>query len=127
MISYDVLLKKPSRALLALFALYVVVVIIVNVWVTGISLKRPRKIQITLDIVIMPAKYILFRKAVSKQQFNRSDVSLFFRVNGYPPEPKEYQDLAKGNFARWKLKVCGLVEKPMELSLADLHTMRKHS
>jgi methionine sulfoxide reductase catalytic subunit len=112
---------------IALFALYVIVVLIVNVWVTGISLKRPRNIQNALDIVIVPAKYILFRKAVSKQQFNRSDVSPFFRVNGYPPETREYKNLLQDNFASWRLKIYGLVEKPMELSLADLRAMHKQS
>ncbi|MFL6424192.1 MAG: molybdopterin-dependent oxidoreductase [Nitrososphaeraceae archaeon] len=112
---------------IALFALYFVAIVIINVWITGISLKRPRKIQNALDILIVPAKYILFRKAISKQQFRRSEVSPFFRINGYPPETKEYQDLVKDGFASWKLKVYGLIERPMELSLADLHVIRKQS
>src|SRR5205823_11427076 len=69
---------------IALFALYFVAVVIINIWVTGISLKRPRKIQNALDTFIVPAKYILSRKAISKQQFRRSEVSPFFRINGYP-------------------------------------------
>jgi methionine sulfoxide reductase catalytic subunit len=112
---------------IALFALYFVAVVIINVWITGISLKKPRKIQNALDIFIVPAKYTLFRKAISKQQFRRSDVSPYFRINGYPPETKEYQDLVNDNFASWKLKVYGLVETPMELSLADLNVIRKQS
>src|ERR671931_905068 len=68
-------LGTPMITAIALFALYFVAVVIINVWITGISLKRPRKIQNTLDILIVHAKYILFRKAISKQQFRRSDVS----------------------------------------------------
>src|SRR5919198_1292386 len=44
-----------------LFALFVIAVIIVNIWTTGTSLKRPRRIQNALDILIVPAKWILFR------------------------------------------------------------------
>ena len=110
-----------------LFALFVLSVVIVHLWATGISLHRPRNIQNALDVIIVPAKWFLFRKAVSKQQFPKSEVSPFFRVNGYPPDTREYNDLVKDNFASWKLKVYGLVEKTIEFSLADLHAMPKQS
>ena len=108
-----------------LFALFVIAVIIVHVWATRTSLRRPRLIQNTLDIVLVPAKWILLRKAISKQQLPKSEVSPFFRINGYPPETKEYQQLLENNFTGWKLKVYGLVEDPLELSLSDLYSMRK--
>jgi methionine sulfoxide reductase catalytic subunit len=112
---------------LGLFGLLVISVVIVHVWATGASLQKPRRVQNALDILIMPAKWILFRKAISKQQLTRSKISPFFRVNGYPPEAKEFKDLLKSNFADWKLKICGLVENPLELSLADLHVIRKQT
>jgi len=110
-----------------LFSLFVISVIIVHVWATRSSLRRPRLIQNALDIVLVPAKWILFRKAASKQQLPRSEVSSFFRINGYPPETKEYKQLLENNFNSWKLKVYGLVEKPLELSLSDLYSMRKQA
>lgn len=112
---------------LGLFGLLVISVVIVHVWATGASLQKPRRVQNVLDILIMPAKWILFRKAVSKQQLTRSKISPFFRINGYPPEAKEFKDLLKNNFADWKLKIYGLVENPLELSLADLHVIRKQT
>jgi methionine sulfoxide reductase catalytic subunit len=108
-----------------LFALFVIAVIIVNIWTTGISLKRPRRIQNALDVAIVLAKWILFRKAVSKQQFSRSEISTFFRINGYPPETNEYKELLENNFNSWKLKVYGLVEHSLELSLSDVRLMHK--
>jgi hypothetical protein len=71
-----------------LFALFVIAVVIVHVWATGISLRRPRRIQNTLDIVLVPAKWILLRKAISKQQLPKSEVSPFFRINGILQRPK---------------------------------------
>ena len=112
---------------LGLFGLLVISVVIVHVWATGASLQKPRRVQNALDILIMPAKWILFRKAISKQQLTRSKISPFFRGNGYPPEAKEFKDLLKNNFADWKLKIYGLVENPLELSLADLHVIRKQT
>src|ERR671927_943374 len=100
-----------------LFALFVIAVVVVHVWATGISLRKPRLIQNTLDRVLVPVKWILFRKAASKQRLSRSEVSSFFRINGYPPETKEYKQLLENNFSSWKLKVYGLVETTLELSL----------
>ena len=60
---------------------------------------------------MVPAKWLLFRNAVSKQQFQRSDVSSFFRVNGYPPDTSEYNELLKNKFDTYKLKIYGLGTK----------------
>jgi thiosulfate reductase cytochrome b subunit len=112
---------------IALFAFYVVIVIIVHVWATALSLRKPRFIQNRLDLLIVPLKWLLFHKAVSKQEYSRSDVSEFFRVNGYPPDTTEYKNLFANNFSDWRLKIYGLVERPMELSVDDLHAIHKKS
>jgi methionine sulfoxide reductase catalytic subunit len=108
-----------------LFALFLIAVIAVHIWATGISLSKPRLIQNSLDMVLVPAKWILFHKAASKQKLPKSEVSSFFRINGYPPETKEYKQVLENNFSNWKLKVYGLVERSLELTLSDLYSMRK--
>jgi methionine sulfoxide reductase catalytic subunit len=110
---------------IGIFALFVIVVVVIQIWATGISLKRPRLVQNKLGSIIEPVRHLLFRKVVSKQQFSKSDVTPFFRANGYPPDTKEYKDLLENNFANWRLKLHGLVEKPMELSIEDLHAIKK--
>src|ERR671933_1337068 len=112
---------------IGLFALLVILVIIVHVWATGISLKKPRLTQNMLDIIIMPIKQALFSKAESKQQFHKSEVSPFFRINGLPPDTEEYKELVKNNFTNYNLKVYGLVERPSEFSLSDLYSMHKQT
>jgi len=62
---------------------------------------------------------------VPRPYYTKSDVTPFFRANGYPPDTKEYKDLLENNYVSWRLKVDGLVEKPLELSLEDLHAMKK--
>ena len=54
------------------------------------------------------------------REFNRSDISKVFPVNGEPPENEMYQRLMAGEFADWRLTVDGLVARPMRLSLAEL-------
>jgi DMSO/TMAO reductase YedYZ molybdopterin-dependent catalytic subunit len=48
-------------------------------------------------------------------------------VNGYPPENADYRRAAANGFRDWRLTVDGLVERPLELSLADLRSMPKHA
>lgn len=110
---------------IGLFVLLVLAVVIVHVWVTGISLKRPRFTQNTLDRIIIPVKKTLFGKAESKQQFYRSQVSSFFRVNGIPPDTNEYKELLGANFTNYDLKIYGLVERPTAYSLNELYSMSK--
>jgi len=97
----------------------------IHVWATGISLKNPRFVQNKLGAVIEIVRHSLFSRVISRQQYSKSDVTPFFRANGYPPDTREYKDLLENNFVNWRLKVHGLVEKPFELSLADLHAMKK--
>jgi methionine sulfoxide reductase catalytic subunit len=104
---------------IGIFALFVIVVIAINVWATGISLKKPRLVQNKLGAVIEPIRHALFSKVVSRQQFSKSDVTPFFRANGYSPYTKEYKDLLENNFVNWRLKIHGLVEKPLNFHLQN--------
>ena len=57
-------------------------------------------------------------------EYARSDIRQGMRPNGTTnPEDAEYQALAAGGFADWRLQVTGAVERPLSLSLADLQGM----
>ena len=59
------------------------------------------------------------RNALARE-FAETDMSPRFRANGslFPADPA-YRTLMRGNFADWRLKVDGLVSRPLSLSLAD--------
>ena len=62
------------------------------------------------------------------QEFNESDLSPTFRSNGTEnPDDKDYQRHVQSQFRDWKLRVDGLVRKPIELSLADLRAMKSRT
>jgi DMSO/TMAO reductase YedYZ molybdopterin-dependent catalytic subunit len=58
------------------------------------------------------------------REYAEADLSPVFKANGSTsPDDPAYRRLAESGFADWKLKVDGLVELPMEFSLADLRAM----
>src|SRR5690606_524745 len=59
----------------------------------------------------------------SRQNYAESDISPFFRVNGYPPETEEYHKLHQADFKNWRLKVTGMVKQELSLSLDDLKAL----
>jgi sulfoxide reductase catalytic subunit YedY len=114
-------------ASIAFFVGYCAIVIGVNVWATKDTLRRPRAFQKGLGAVVEPARRFFFHKATSKQEFKRSQITPYFRVNGRPPETKEYKQLVDDRFQNYRLRVYGLVEEPREFSIADLRQMKEQT
>ena len=58
------------------------------------------------------------------REFSAADISPVFKVNGtHMPEGDEYAAMVENNFADWRLRVDGLVARPLDLSLADLRAL----
>ena len=57
-------------------------------------------------------------------EFSPRDISPFFRPNGSTmPASPEYQRHLVGNFADWRLRVDGLVQRPLDVSLGALRSL----
>lgn len=69
----------------------------------------------------MAAQRLFMNRRTLAREYLSSDVAPMFRVNGSrnPIDP-EYKAHAAENFRNWRLKIDGLVENPLELSLDDL-------
>jgi DMSO/TMAO reductase YedYZ molybdopterin-dependent catalytic subunit len=61
------------------------------------------------------------------REFRGSDISTVIPVNGAPPETERYIRLLDGEFRDWRLRVDGLVARPMSLSLGDLKSYPAHT
>ena len=62
------------------------------------------------------------------REFSPSDVSPYFRGNGTTQPPGEaYAAHVAENFANWKLRVSGLVDKELSLSLEELKALPQRS
>jgi DMSO/TMAO reductase YedYZ molybdopterin-dependent catalytic subunit len=58
------------------------------------------------------------------REYDEVEISKEFKANGSTnPDDEAYRAHATNGFADWKLGVSGLVEKPLELSLAELRSM----
>lgn len=57
-------------------------------------------------------------------EYTKADLSPVFKANGsVDPDDEAYRAHVRSGFANWRLKIDGLVERPSELSLADLRRL----
>jgi DMSO/TMAO reductase YedYZ molybdopterin-dependent catalytic subunit len=75
--------------------------------------------------IVEPLMRLFFGRLRSHQAYGPHAITPAHHVNGYPPEDGEYRRLADTGFRDWRLRVTGLVEQPLELSLEDLKGMPK--
>ena len=58
------------------------------------------------------------------REYTEADISPYFKPNGTnDPDDPHYQALAARNFVDWRLVIDGLVERPTQLSLAELRAL----
>lgn len=72
----------------------------------------------------MNAQRALLGRGGMATEFSEADLSPVFRANGTRlPGSEDYARLLDGKFSEWRLKVDGLVQSPLELSMDDLLRM----
>lgn len=116
-----------SRLSLALLAAWMTLVIGAQVAATWATLRSRRKAQRALTAFVTPIRRRLFGNLLSRQEWPEESISPELRVNGYPPDTEEYFELAATDFRDYRLRVTGLVARPLELSLADLRALPRKS
>ncbi len=94
-------------------------------WVAAhyLSWNHPRGLQHALKSVTYPMQLLTLNRLVPQQKYSTQDISPFFWPNGKVPVRGDWKRLAADGFRDFRLKVGGLVENPVELSLADLERL----
>lgn len=110
---------------LTLFLMALILLVVFNIWASFFTLGDQVRLRRLLTKFYTPVVRFVFGWMQSNQHYSKNDISPFFRVNGYPPETKEYEALKADDFKDWKLKVYGQVEQPLELSMKELKDLRK--
>jgi len=94
-------------------------------WVAAhyVSWSHPRALQHAQKFVTYPLTLRTFNRLRPSAHFTPRDISPFFWPNGKIPVREDWKRLARDGFRDFRLRVGGLVENPVELSLAELREM----
>lgn len=105
----------------------IAVVVMVNVLAWWAAWHRPRQIQHAAKAIVSPLISVLLNRSSPCAEFPPEDISPYFWTNGKMPDCEEWKKLAAEGFKNYKLKVHGLVENPVELSVDELRALGKKS
>jgi DMSO/TMAO reductase YedYZ molybdopterin-dependent catalytic subunit len=76
----------------------------------------------------MKAQRLISDRQALAREFDAADISPIFRANGTRmPVGPDYQRLAAGAFAEWRLAVDGLVRRPLSLSIDQIRRMPRQT
>ena len=83
-----------------------------------------RRILESAESLSYHSQRLLVGRHALAREFKKSDLSPVFRSNGTSaPDTPEYNELLVDEFRQWRLKIDGLVMRPLDLSLNDLRLM----
>jgi methionine sulfoxide reductase catalytic subunit len=104
---------------------FVGIAVVVLSWIAAhyISWNHPRKLQHVLKSVTYPMQLLTLNRLVPHQNYSEQDISPYFWPNGKIPVREDWKRLVEGGFHDFRLRVGGLVENPLELSLADIEKL----
>lgn len=87
------------------------------------SRRNPPSVRRVLGALIAVPRKGLLRRLDSRQNYPARMLSAEHRVNGKPPTSEHYKVMAVHNFVDWRLRVGGLVERPVTLDLTALRAL----
>ena len=109
-----------------LFAASMVVVVVAWVAATPFTLRHPRVVQRVGQAIVGPVQHLFEHVDPKPGEYSEKDILPYFWHNGQYPDSDEYKALFDGDFADYRLRIHGLVENPLELSLAQLRALPHH-
>jgi sulfoxide reductase catalytic subunit YedY len=104
----------------ALFWLAIGVTVAFNVWAVRVSWTHTRVLQRISNATVGRLMDVLFDHYAPRAEYREKDISPYFWPNGLVPTSEEWPRLEQNQFCDYKLRVHGLVERPVELSMHDL-------
>jgi DMSO/TMAO reductase YedYZ molybdopterin-dependent catalytic subunit/thiosulfate reductase cytochrome b subunit len=100
-------------------------IVAVSALANWLAWRRPRLVQRIAKTIVTPVMSFLLDRPAPQAEFRREDISPFLWANGKMPVCEEWKNLANDNFEDYRLKVYGLVDNPVELTLAELRMLGK--
>ncbi|MGH9404217.1 MAG: molybdopterin-dependent oxidoreductase [Terriglobia bacterium] len=103
----------------------IVVILVANVLANWASWRRSRAVQHVSSALLGPLMSFLLDRYAARTEYTPRDISPYFWLNGKPPSSAEWSAAIANNFRDYRLKVYGMVENPVELSLDEIKSMDK--
>jgi hypothetical protein len=101
------------------------ILVAANVFANWASWKRSRTVQHFSEAVLNPIFSLLLDRLLATYRVYRGGHFAVLLDQRKRPVSDEWKALVTDGFAGYRLKVYGLVENPVELSLEDIHAMSK--
>ena len=119
---------RDSNGWLGLWVFLASMVVVTAGWLaaTPFTLRHPRVVQRVGFALIGPVQRLFEHLDATPGEYAERDLSPYFWHNGHYPVSDEYQALQDGNFADYRLRINGLVERPAELGLDQLRALPHH-
>ncbi|HJT70584.1 MAG TPA: molybdopterin-dependent oxidoreductase [Terriglobales bacterium] len=104
---------------------FVGIAVVIVSWIVAhyISWYHPRGLQHALKVVTYPMQLLTLNRLLPEQKYTEQQISPYFWPNGKVPVRDDWKQMAETRFKDFRLKVGGLVEHPVELTLDDLERM----
>lgn len=120
-----IVLGTDGQGHLGMFLGFAGIALVLLSWIAAhyISWYHPRPLQRALKVVAYPMQLLTLNRFVPQEKYTEKDISPYFWPNGKMPVSDKWKQLAAHEFEDYRLKVGGLVENPVELSLADLERL----
>ena len=99
--------------------------VVILSWIVAhhISWIYPRVLQHVQKFITYPLMLSTLNRLSPSEHYIEADISPRFWPNGKIPEREDWKQMAKDGFQGFKLKVGGLVDNLVELSLADIEIL----
>ncbi|HWE39115.1 MAG TPA: molybdopterin-dependent oxidoreductase [Isosphaeraceae bacterium] len=110
---------------LALGATGLVVIVLVCFAANWLCWRRPRTVQSVSRFVVESLMRLFLDPLTPRAQYPRSKISPHFWPNGKLPTCEEWLRLADAGFRDYRLRVSGMVENPVELSMEEIRALGK--
>lgn len=110
----------------ALYAAWMLVVVVLWLWASPFTLRHPRRVQHAGRFMIGWLKAFM-EWWDPRATYDKGDISPYFWPNGELPTSAEFASLQASGFEGFRLRIDGLVEHPVELSFAELQAMPKRT
>lgn len=122
-----IVLGTDTQSMWALVIYLIVMAVIVVLWLAAspFTLRHPRTVQRIGRWTIGWIKGLM-ELAVPRATYSESDISPYLWANGTLPDQDTYREFAADNWAKYRLRVSGLVEQPRDFTYEELLSMPKH-